>query len=66
VTAYGTIAGSRTLDPAVDIVLHEFVHDKLYGAVEIKFEAGRVVLIRKTESIKPVDRINRNEDDEQR
>jgi len=40
-------------DPAVDLLLREFEHDKMYGTVEVKFEAGRVVLIRKTESIKP-------------
>jgi hypothetical protein len=60
VTAYGTI------DPAVEMVLREFTRARLYGAVEVKFEAGRVVLIRKSESIKPADLNNRIEDDQER
>jgi hypothetical protein len=27
--------------------------DKFYGSLELKFEAGRVVLVRKTETLKP-------------
>jgi hypothetical protein len=62
-TAYGTIAGSGVIDPSVEMVLREFTRDKLYGAVEIKFEAGRVVLIRKSESIKPADPNNGERDE---
>ena len=39
---------------------------RFYGSVEFKFEAGRVVLIRKTESFKPAPegyRINRGENE---
>lgn len=42
-----------TMDPAVTMLLKEFVQDRLYGTIEVKFEAGRVILIRRTESIKP-------------
>jgi hypothetical protein len=62
VTSYGTIAGSHSsVDPAVELVLREFTRDKMYGSVEIKFEAGRVVLVRRTESIKPANLNNREE-----
>lgn len=52
-------------DPAVDLTLRDFERDKLYGTVEVKYEAGRVVLIRKTESIKPATSRNDREDGEQ-
>ena len=34
-------------------VLSQFERNRFYGSVEIKYEAGRVVLLRKTETIKP-------------
>ena len=37
----------------LEYLLFEFVSRKYYGTVEIKFEAGIPVLIRKTETIKP-------------
>ena len=36
-------------------VLSQFERNRFYGSVEIKFEAGRIVLLRKTETIKPTD-----------
>ena len=33
-------------------LLKDLMDRKFYGAVEIKFEAGNIVIIRKTESIK--------------
>lgn len=52
------------VDPAVEMLLREFQREHLYGTLEVKYEAGRVVLIRKTESIKPAEyRINRGEGD---
>ena len=39
------------LDKLVKL-LKELMDKKWYGAVEIKFESGNVVIIRKTESIK--------------
>ena len=34
-------------------ILKEIEATKFYGSVEVKFEAGRVTIIRKTQSIKP-------------
>jgi hypothetical protein len=34
-------------------MLRQLEAARFYGSLEIKFEAGRVVLLRKTESIKP-------------
>jgi ribosomal protein L1 len=39
------------LDKLVQL-LKELMDRKFYGSVEIKFESGNVVIIRKTESIK--------------
>lgn len=46
-------------------LLSQLERQRFYGAVEVKFEAGRVVLVRKTETIKPADanyRTNRGGD----
>ena len=40
-------------DQALSEILRELEHSRFFGSLEIKFEAGRVVLLRKTESIKP-------------
>ena len=47
-------------------VLNELARDRFYGSVEIKFEAGKPVLLRKTETIKPTEdcRENRGNSDE--
>lgn len=34
-------------------MLHQLEAAKFYGALEVKFEAGHITIIRKTESIKP-------------
>ena len=34
-------------------LLHKLEASRFYGALEVKFEAGTVTVIRKTESIKP-------------
>jgi len=39
----------------IEKLVKELEHQRFYGVVELKFESGRVVLIRKTESIKPND-----------
>ena len=47
-------------------LLKDLEQRRFYGGLEIKVEAGRVVLIRKTENIKPQDyRDNRGEHSEQ-
>ncbi len=48
-------------------VLTEIERRRFFGSLEIKFEAGRVTLIRKTETIKPAAgdcRNNRGQKDE--
>lgn len=57
----------QNIDPSVELVLREFERDKLYGEVVVKYEAGRVVIVKRTESIKPADNRNtRNEDEHER
>ena len=48
-------------------LLAELACQRFYGSLEIKFEAGKVVLLRKTETIKPTVencRTNRGKQDE--
>lgn len=57
----------QNIDPSVELVLREFERDRLYGEVVVKYEAGRVVIVKRTESIKPADnRTSRDEDDQER
>ena len=37
----------------VSDIIRELECNGFYGSLEVKFEAGRVVLVRKTETIKP-------------
>jgi len=54
-------------DHSISEVLSDLERSRFYGSLEIKFEAGRVVLLRKTETIKPNDRRdNRGERNEQK
>jgi len=51
-----------TIDPTVEMIHAEFEHDHLYGEVVVKYEAGRPVIIKRTESIKPTEqRTSRDE-----
>jgi len=45
------IAESRS--QSVDNLIADLERQRFFGSVELKLEAGRVVLIRKTETIKP-------------
>jgi hypothetical protein len=38
----------------IQVLLEEMARRRFYGSLEIKLEAGKVVLLRKTETIKPV------------
>ncbi len=38
----------------IQALLQEMARHRFYGSLEIKLEAGKVVLLRKTETIKPV------------
>ena len=55
--------GSNRMN-GVDEILQALEHSRFYGSVEIKYEAGRVVLLRKTETIKPDYRDTRGNNDE--
>jgi hypothetical protein len=44
----------------LDRMLCQLEQDQFYGSLELKFEAGRVVLLRKTETIKPDEQCHRN------
>lgn len=50
---------------AVNDLLRSLEQSRFFGTLELKFEAGRVVLIRKTETMKPADnrRDNRGAED---
>jgi hypothetical protein len=43
------------MSPIIEKVVTELETRRFFGTVEIKFEAGRVVLIRKSETLKPND-----------
>jgi hypothetical protein len=48
-------------------LLHDLENRRFFGSVELKFESGRVVLIRKSETLKPTEnccRDNRGTPDE--
>jgi len=45
---------------SLERVLNELARDRFYGSVEIKFEAGKPVLLRKTETIKPTEDCREN------
>ncbi len=50
-------------------LLRELERQRFYGSLEIKLEAGRITLLRKTETLKPAAdncRNNRGTKDEQR
>jgi hypothetical protein len=51
--------------PTVHSLITELEADRFYGNVELRFEAGKVVLLKKTETIKPNNgyRDNRGKDD---
>lgn len=46
--------------PLVNDLLRELERNHFYGSLEVKLEAGKVVLLRKTETIKPEDEEYRN------
>jgi hypothetical protein len=49
---------------ALSDVLAALQRERFFGSIEMKFEAGRVVLLRKTETIKPDCRKTRGIGDE--
>jgi hypothetical protein len=60
------VDGSALL--SVEILLADLARQRFFGSIELKYEAGHIVLIRRTETIKPGGqdcRNNRGEHDEQ-
>jgi hypothetical protein len=49
---------------AIADILRDLERIRFFGSIEIKYEAGRVVLVRKTETIKPPCRDTRGETNE--
>jgi hypothetical protein len=45
---------------SIGALVEQLERQGFYGSLEIKLEAGRVVLLRKTETIKPFPADNRN------
>lgn len=53
---------STTRLPQAEAMIADLESNRFFGSLEIRFEAGRVVLLRKIETIKPTDcRNNRGE-----
>lgn len=46
-------ANGNTTRDSVGEILAELIRQRFFGALELKLEAGRIVLIRKTETLKP-------------
>lgn len=51
---------------SIQRILGGLSEQRFYGTIELRFEAGHVVLLRKTETIKPDDCRNTRGDDEGR
>lgn len=61
-----TASSQLAILEAVQRILVGLSERRFYGSVELRFEAGRVVLLRKTETLKPDDyRDTRGDDDGQ-
>lgn len=39
-------------------LIAQLTSQRFYGSLEIKFEAGRIVLLKKTETVKPTEAVN--------
>lgn len=44
---------TNRIDPAAEILLLEMERNRAYGEVVIKYEAGKIVLLKKCETLKP-------------
>ena len=58
------MARCDTIDPSVELLLSRWQREREYGTLEIKFEAGRVVLMKESRTIKPADYRNTRDQDE--
>ena len=43
------------MTPDISQLTHELQRSRFYGSVELKYEDGRLVLIRKTETFRPME-----------
>jgi hypothetical protein len=41
-------------DPLIELI-RDFAHERFYGALTLKFEAGRITTIKKEQTLKPTD-----------
>lgn len=57
-TEFDQLKGMESTPPYLKNLFAQLERQEFYGSVELKFEAGRIVLIRKTETIKPNDHRN--------
>jgi hypothetical protein len=44
---------ARKISPDAELLIAEYESDKLYGTIQLKYEAGRLVLLKREETIKP-------------
>lgn len=52
------------LDPAAELVIDDIIRNRGYGTIELRFAAGRLVLIRKEETLKPSNQPKQSESEE--
>lgn len=53
-------------DVAAEMLIRDATRNRFYGSIEFKFEAGNIVLVRKTETLKPQTyRENRGAEDDE-
>jgi hypothetical protein len=50
----------NSMNPELAELLTKLGTDRFYGSVELKFEAGKLVMIRRTENLKPADLYRNN------
>ena len=46
--------------PAISKMLGDLERNRFFGSLELKFESGRIVLVKKTETLKPSDEDRRD------
>lgn len=53
---------NRPIDPATEFLVRQFEDGRLYGELVLKYDCGKMVLARKTETIKPYSDSNKESD----
>ncbi len=43
----------RPISPDAELLIRQFESDKAYGTIQLKYEAGKLVLLKREETIKP-------------